>query len=987
MAHLEYRHFIRRGIACVIAGLISSAAFAVQASSLEDRYVEAESTESVQSRIGMWNQLLNDDSSKDHHVITRTLLRKNMIHDNILLYLENRYLNNLQKAYQATLLFDSEHDKIWSLIHIIHSVSDKFPADNGKEYALIKTMIDDVILYARGVRNYELRSHISYAIADVLTRPAKDEHYFKAPELQLVQTLIHNIFESRHRARIVSQYVELRRISKNVFPKSHKAIYKILASKSYKEQSLVNKSASYYDDNRFNLALFSLLAIKDKKARAQHVRTFFRQMMKEKEYSRALRVARKIDDIWSAMDAWSVLAVHYSEHGQKEQAKKAFSRSKVFAYKYKSSKSRNGALKHIEKYKEKAKKAALDKKQDRFSAIENHQNTVLAMLKKNDIRNIVRYVKDIEGYKQRITLFRIVAETLAERNDLYKLIHPAKEGNKSAKSYGSDMQVGVFEARLNESLNDNKEAFLVEKAPTSSIGQHIHDAPNLERMTYNEQTAKQNIPLADNASISLRYYENYFPNIKFHQINGKAGFSNQQNRSDPRIIVIEDGTTDLAAVYDELANKKSTCLTRREKEYVLNCPIVISHSGGLIIDGQNIELLQLSANQGAYIVTAGDLYIVDSKLHAWDTEKNSRVRVTYKDNHLFRPFISTWSRANLVIVGSEIVDFGYKNSKSYGLSISSGPYDWFKYGNHSGKEQPTGVLVNNSFRNMFFGFYSYEASNVTTIGNEYVDNIVYGIDPHDRSTNLLFAYNTVYGSHEKHGIIMSREVNDSSIIGNVVFENVGAGIMLDRDSNQALVYANTVFDNLYGGMTVYESDCGIYAANSVFGNKGAGIRIRNSYDLGIFHNEVIGNEIGLTAYSAALKADDTHDHRDYDLDPYDTLTAASIVNNNFAKNDRPMIFGSVDAIFVKNNKHDVPYLDVMKDAWSGKIAKDMERVDGAEAGIVLHRTCPDVDEPVHYHSCKFRKNQTLFADGQHELVTRIGLSACGKPVSEAVAHH
>ena len=66
--------------------------------------------------------------------------------------------------------------------------------------------------------------------------------------------------------------------------------------------------------------------------------------------------------------------------------------------------------------------------------------------------------------------------------------------------------------------------------------------------------------------------------------------------------------------------------------------------------------------------------------------------------------------------------------------------------------RPEGVIADNSFRNMYYGFYSYEAENAALLGNEYRDNIVYGIDPHDRSRYLMIAYNTTYDTHKKHGV-------------------------------------------------------------------------------------------------------------------------------------------------------------------------------------------------------------------------------------------
>ena len=91
------------------------------------------------------------------------------------------------------------------------------------------------------------------------------------------------------------------------------------------------------------------------------------------------------------------------------------------------------------------------------------------------------------------------------------------------------------------------------------------------------------------------------------------------------------------------------------------------------------------------------------------------------------------------------------------------------------------------------------------VGNEFTDNVVYAVDPHDRSKRLVIALNTTYGTHKKHGIITSREVDGSWIVGNVSFANHGSGFMLDRDSTDTLIYGNVAFDNEQDGLTLFET--------------------------------------------------------------------------------------------------------------------------------------------------------------------------------------
>ncbi|MFD2980383.1 NosD domain-containing protein, partial [Klebsiella pneumoniae] len=87
----------------------------------------------------------------------------------------------------------------------------------------------------------------------------------------------------------------------------------------------------------------------------------------------------------------------------------------------------------------------------------------------------------------------------------------------------------------------------------------------------------------------------------------------------------------------------------------------------------------------------------------------------------------------------------------------------------------------------------YETQDFVVKDSTYRDNIVYGIDPHDRSHRLIIAGNTVYGTKKKHGIIVSREVNDSWIINNKSFDNKLSGVVIDRNSVNNLIAYNEIY--------------------------------------------------------------------------------------------------------------------------------------------------------------------------------------------------
>jgi poly(beta-D-mannuronate) C5 epimerase len=204
---------------------------------------------------------------------------------------------------------------------------------------------------------------------------------------------------------------------------------------------------------------------------------------------------------------------------------------------------------------------------------------------------------------------------------------------------------------------------------------------------------------------------------------------------------------------------------------------------------------------------------------------------------------------------------------------------------------------------MRYGYYSYEAEQVDVIGNEYRDNIVYGIDPHDRSRHLVIALNTAYGTHKKHGIIVSREVNDSFIIGNISVKNNGSGIMLDRMSLRNLVYANTAVDNEGDGLSFYESGCNIAVANNISGNRRAGIKVRNSADVGLFDNTIRANaDSGADIYASDLMKSPEGQSRNFVLDPFEPLATTILAENEFVGNGLGINASGATSIVLDRNR-------------------------------------------------------------------------------------
>ncbi len=351
----------------------------------------------------------------------------------------------------------------------------------------------------------------------------------------------------------------------------------------------------------------------------------------------------------------------------------------------------------------------------------------------------------------------------------------------------------------------------------------------------------------------------------------------------PRLIVVQNGVTTLGMLARQLQGTPDQNMISVDGDVLtLRAPVFVAPGATLILSRLDVPTYRLSTEAGAFIASAGELHVVDADVIGYSERAGQPAWSDKSKTHIFRPFLLSWGDGRMNVASSVLVALGYENSKSFGLSYSSGP---IRVSELRDQAHATGYVVDNVFRNSHFGFYSYEAESIHIIGNEYVDNVVYGLDPHDRTRKLTIAYNTTYGTMMKHGIIISREVDESWIVGNLAFDNVGSGIMLDRDSANNVVHANSSFQNMQDGITLFESSCNLMTSNQLLANKRDGLKIRNSFDIGIYGNRIERNgSAGVSAYVANLLDTKSGDTRDFKLDPYAPVTSASLRRNRFYAN-------------------------------------------------------------------------------------------------------
>jgi poly(beta-D-mannuronate) C5 epimerase len=413
--------------------------------------------------------------------------------------------------------------------------------------------------------------------------------------------------------------------------------------------------------------------------------------------------------------------------------------------------------------------------------------------------------------------------------------------------------------------------YTISSPPTGPL---MMDKPKLPDLSgYTQQAMQKKIVRSKAAKVSIRrmMQEDALKEI----IGGDNKMSEWVARQHgiPQAIFVDDGYMNL----QELAKKvpKQYLSETSPGVFLARLPIVVGKKGILEIDKKTSEL-RLSQDAGAFLVNDNQLFVMDTKLTGWSEKANGPS--TFKAPKEFRPFLLSWGGTQTYMYNTKVASLGYNNSKSYGLSISQYTPNMKAQMN---RPDPTGWIVNSEFSDMWYGYYCYETRDFVVKGNTYHDNIVYGIDPHDRSHGLIIAENTVYGTKKKHGIIISREVNDSFIINNKSYENHLSGIVLDRNSVNNLVAYNQIYRNHTDGITLYESADNLLWGNRVFANKRHGIRVRNSTNIKLYENLAIGNGL-MGVYGHIKDLSDTD--RDIKLDPFDAEVSLIMVGGELTSN-------------------------------------------------------------------------------------------------------
>lgn len=239
--------------------------------------------------------------------------------------------------------------------------------------------------------------------------------------------------------------------------------------------------------------------------------------------------------------------------------------------------------------------------------------------------------------------------------------------------------------------------------------------------------------------------------------------------------------------------------------------------------GGDVDELRLRSDNAVVFLRAyyGTIDIKDTKITSWtgsgpDTDSGSA-----------RPYIQVKSflegdtarESTMNIANADIGYLGYFAAESYGLS-------WKVLGSSAGlfdKVGVNGTVTDSHIHHNYYGVYTWGADAMVWRNNEFDNNTLYGLDPHDNSDDLVIEDNRAH-HNGSHGIICSRFCDHITLRRNKAYNNGGNGIMLHRLTNDSLVEDNEMYSNTDSGLAIFDSHNNTIRLNSMHDN-GKGMRL------------------------------------------------------------------------------------------------------------------------------------------------------------------
>ncbi len=317
------------------------------------------------------------------------------------------------------------------------------------------------------------------------------------------------------------------------------------------------------------------------------------------------------------------------------------------------------------------------------------------------------------------------------------------------------------------------------------------------------------------------------------------------------------------------------------KVWYLTATIFIRSGVTLTLDKKEVGWLRLNSTKGKLATLRannGNIFITGVKITSWDNNKKDVDRDISDE----RSYILVKDGSRMDITDSEIAYLGYPRTPD--LTVSPYGISWRMSNGKLGTTILTGDVLRSKFHDNYFGAYTFGATGMTWINNEFYNNVRYGLDPHDDSNGFLVEGNIAH-DNGSHGIIFSKRCVNNVIRNNISYNNKGHGIMLHEESDNNIVEGNKVYGNT-DGIALWHSSSNLIKNNNIYNNKN-GIRGNaRSFENSLVDNIISGSrQYGVYFYGSSNRNNILeNDLRNNNTAVYISSDQNQVVNNKISDN-------------------------------------------------------------------------------------------------------
>ena len=313
-----------------------------------------------------------------------------------------------------------------------------------------------------------------------------------------------------------------------------------------------------------------------------------------------------------------------------------------------------------------------------------------------------------------------------------------------------------------------------------------------------------------------------------------------------------------------------------------------------LADGAAVHVIQLAADNATIALAGVHVRSWDDAANAPDTDTSvapcpagTKASACPRGRAFVRALASKgadgrWGASRLDVTDSEVDHLGFYAATTYGVSYKT--ESGCSHASPALCGHVSGSQVRSSFHDNYMGTYTWGAKGIAFHNSSYTHNVMYGLDPHDVSTDLDIVGNHMAYNGD-HGLICSQACDHLTIVGNESDHNGLVpwrgpkgddadgqvhGIMLHRGITGTVVRDNDVHDQPNGaGIAIFDTVGATLSGNTLARNR-YGVRLSVGASGNTFTDTTITGSTGYGVYS----------YRGGDAPAY-TATGGRVVGNTF----------------------------------------------------------------------------------------------------------